>query len=230
MRKTHFNFLSGTMLALVVAPALSIAAPERVEIAVPLPPAVNALPIQPPEAQPASAATPNSDSGLNLKGTVDQVALGDAEIRDKLRVIVMDKQLELRIDRAAERQAVESFYVAHDYAPLWSSDGRLNALAKSVIARLKNASADGLDPTDYPVPDFAAAKGAEALADADIRLTNSMLTFARHLATGRVAPSRVLAEVDYGSHAPDPADILRKITETGDAGAALESYNPAHEG
>src|SRR6185437_4779332 len=45
-----------------------------------------------------------------------------------------------------------------------------------------------------------------------------------------VAPTRVLAEVDYGNHTPDPADILRKVAEGGDAGTALESYNPPHEG
>jgi len=99
-----------------------------------------------------------------------------------------------------------------------------------VIAQLKNASVDGLDPADYPVPEFAASSGAEALAAGDIKLTHSMLTYARHLAVGRVAPTRVLAEVDYGNHTPEPADILRKVGEGGDAGAALESFNPPHDG
>jgi murein L,D-transpeptidase YcbB/YkuD len=198
------------MLALIVAPALAAtpAAPDRTETIVPLPPAINAAP----------------------PATVEQAVISDAQIADRLRAIVMDKQLELRIDRAPERQAVEAFYAARNYAPLWSSEGRPNARAKSIIAQLKNAAADGLDPADYPVPAFDAAADAERFADDDIRLTNSALTFARHLATGRVAPTRVLAEVDYGNHAPDPADILRKITEAGDAGAALESYNPPHEG
>jgi murein L,D-transpeptidase YcbB/YkuD len=201
------------MLALIVAPALAAtpAAPDRTETIVPLPPAINAAPPAPP-------------------ATVEQAVISDAQIADRLRAIVMDKQLELRIDRAPERQAVEAFYAARNYAPLWSSEGRPNARAKSIIAQLKNAAADGLDPADYPVPAFDAAADVERFADDDIRLTNSALTFARHLATGRVAPTRVLAEVDYGNHAPDPADILRKITEAGDAGAALESYNPPHEG
>ncbi len=229
MRKTSFNLLAGAMLALIAMPALAIAAPDRAETVVAPPPALAATPIGPPEKQPAAATPQNSDSDLKLKGAVDQAGASDAQVADKLRTIVMDKLLEIRIDRAPERQAVESFYATRDYAPLWSSGGRLNTRAKSVIARLKNAAADGLDPVDYPVPGFGAAE-AERLADDDIRLTNSVLTFARHLATGRVAPTRVLAEVDYGSHAPDPAGILRKIAEAGDAGATLESYNPPHEG
>ena len=63
------------------------------------------------------------------------------------------------------------------------------------------------------MPDFGAAANAEAAADDDIKLTNSMLTYARHLAVGRIAPTRVLVEVDYGSHTPEPADILRKVAE-----------------
>ena len=106
-----------------------------------------------------------------------------------------------------------AFYAARNYAPLWTADGRLDARAKSVIAQLANAAADGLDPADYPVPAFGAATSAEALADADITLTYSALTYARHLATGRIAPGRVVTEVDYGDHTPAPADILRKIAE-----------------
>jgi murein L,D-transpeptidase YcbB/YkuD len=121
---------------------------------------------------------------------------------------------------------MEAFYAARNYAPLWIADGQLDARAKSVIAQLANAVADGLDPADYQIPAFGAATGAEALADADITLSYSALTYARHLATGRIAPSRVLVEVDYGDHTPAPADILRKITEAADAGAALESFNP----
>ena len=123
-----------------------------------------------------------------------------------------------------------AFYAARNYAPLWTADGQLDTRAKSVIAQLANAAADGLDPADYLVPAFGAATRAEALADADITLTYSALTFARHLATGRIAPSRVVTEVDYGDHAPAPADILSKIAEAADAGAALESFNPPHRG
>ena len=38
------------------------------------------------------------------------------------------------------------------------------------------------------------------------------------------------AEVDYGNHTPEPADILRKIADARDADAALDSFNPPHDG
>ena len=204
MRSNRFKILlAGMMLALTVfAPARVFAAPEPIESAVP-----------PPTA--SDEQTPQTR---------------DAQIADRLRAIISSGQLERRVDRGPERKAVEAFYAARNYTPLWLSDGQINARAKSVIARLKNAAADGLDPAEYPMPDFSSAADAEAAADDDIKLTNSMLTYARHLAIGRVAPTRVLAEVDYGNHTPDPADILRKVAEGGDAGTALESYNPPHDG
>src|SRR6185437_1702881 len=200
MRSNRFEILlAGMVLALTIfAPTRMFAAPEPVESALP-----------PPTA--SDEQTPQTR---------------DAQIADQLRAIISSGQLERRIDRGPERKAVEAFYAARNYAPLWLSEGQINARAKSVIAHLKNAAADGLDPAEYPVPDFSAAYDAGAAADNNIKLTNSVLTYARHLAVGRVAPTRVLAEVDYGNHTPDPTDILRKVAEGGDAGTALESYNP----
>ena len=155
---------------------------------------------------------------------------GDSPIVAKLREIATGKPLEKRVAGASERKAIEAFYAARGYAPLWTVDRQPTPSAQAAIARLKNAEADGLDAIDYPVPDFASLTGAEAFADGDIKLTNSLLIFARHLAAGRIAPARVVAEVDYGNHTPEPADILKNIAEARDAGAALDGFNPPHEG
>ena len=79
-------------------------------------------------------------------------AASDAQISEKLRELVAGKQLDKHLDRTNERKAVESFYAARNYAPLWIMDGALTARAKATIARLKDAAADGLDAADYPVP------------------------------------------------------------------------------
>ncbi len=210
------------MALAVTTPIFAATGPGKIDSAAPpLVPAAVA-----PPAAPAAIAPPATPA---IRSTVEEKTI-DAQIADKLRAVITSGQFDKRIDRAPEREAMVAFYAARNYAPLWIADGRPDARAKAVIVQLGNAAADGLDSADYLVPAFGAASGAEALADADLTLSYSALTYARHLATGRIAPTRVLAEVDYGDHTPAPADILRKLADAADAGAALESFNPPHRG
>jgi len=250
MRQFRFDrLLAGTVLALatgaaglVIAPAPAAAAPEQVESVGPLPPSLNgraparreAVPQPSPEpyvGPSASAPRSSNDSGFTVKGALDKIfAASDSQVSEKLRGIIAGKQLDKRVDRAADRKAMEAFYAARNDAPLWIVDGALTSRAKATIARLKNAAADGLDAADYPVPNFDSLSGAEQIADADITLTDSVLTFARHLQAGRIAPTRVYIQVDYGDHTPDPADILKKITSASDVNVAFDGFNPPHAG
>jgi len=206
----------------------------------------DAAPLPPPAPQPAAArpepmpATPpvrepareaESKSGIGLSGALDRMfSASDAQITPKLKEIVTSKQFDKRVERPADRRAIETFYAAHNYAPVWIRDGRLTAQAKAAVGVLKNAADDGLDAADYPVPEFGTINGADALAAGDLKLTESVLTYARHLAVGRIAPTRVTAEVEYGEHTPDPDDVLKKVASAADAGAAIESYNPPSQG
>jgi hypothetical protein len=83
-----------------------------------------------------------------------------------------------------ERAAFDAFYSSRDYAPLWISDGKPNARARTAIAYLARVEADGLEPADYPVPDFSTLIDPGALAEAEIRLTMSVVTYARHAQFG----------------------------------------------
>ena len=111
----------------------------------------------------------------------------------------------------------------------WTQGGTLTASAKGVIARLKDAAAEGLNAADYPVPDFAAATSPDALADAELKLTASMLDYARQAQSGRMHWSQVSADILYPDHPTDPAEVLANVTAAKDASAALEGYNPPHK-
>ncbi len=152
----------------------------------------------------------------------------DQPVADKLRDALGAKSSKY-FDRKAERSAVEKFYAGREYAPIWTQAGNVTAAAKGVIARLKDAAADGLNASDYPVPDFAAASGSDALADADMKLTASMLDYARQAQSGRMHWSQVSYDILFPEHPTDPAEVLANITKAADANAALESYNPPHK-
>ncbi len=86
-------------------------------------------------------------------------------------------------------------------------------------------TADGLEPADYPVPDFKSAD-ASTLAEAELRLTMSVVTYARHASIGRIAWSRVSANIGYDQKAPEPASVLSAMADAKDVARALDSYEP----
>ncbi len=159
---------------------------------------------------------------------VSIVAPADQPVADRLRDMVGAKSLRF-FDRKNERAAVEKFYSARDYAPQWTQAGRLTDSGKGVIARLKDAAAEGLNPADYPVPDFAAATSPDQLAEAELKLTASMLDYARQAQSGRMHWSQTAADILYPEHPTDPAEVLANISTAKDASAALDGYNPPHK-
>jgi murein L,D-transpeptidase YcbB/YkuD len=182
-----------------------------------------------PETQPPAKIASLQQGDDVISESAPEKSLDD-RIADQLRALIPSARFEKRIRRAPDRQAMQAFYAARDYAPLWISDGRPTARAEALIARLKDAASEGLDAADYPVPEFDRMTDAEALADADIKLTHSAMTFARHLTTGRIAPLRVFAQIEYGDHTPQPAAILKKLAETDDIDTTLDGFDPPRAG
>ena len=121
-----------------------------------------------------------------------------------------------------------AFYESRNLAPLWVENGVENARAEAVIARLKNADSDGLDPSEYIAPNFAGL-APDALAEAELKLTHIVLTYARHLQAGRFPYTRVSRNIELPQVAPEPADILNAVANAADAGKALDGFSPQQE-
>ena len=198
----------------VEKPADTVAAPAANDAATAIPPAASATA---PAAEPAKEAV-----------KVSTVAPADQPVADRLRDMLGAKSIRY-FDRKNERAAVDKFYSARDYAPQWTQAGKLSDSGKGVIARLKDAAAEGLNPADYPVPDFAAAASPDQLAEAELKLTASMLDYARQAQSGRMHWSQVAADIQYPEHPTDPAEVLANISTAKDASAALDGYNPPHK-
>jgi murein L,D-transpeptidase YcbB/YkuD len=133
------------------------------------------------------------------------------------------------IGSAKERAVIDAFYAGRNYAPLWITEGKANARAKAAIAYLGGVAADGLDPTDYRVPNFDSLTDPAALAEAEIMLTTSVVTYAHHAQIGRVHWSRVSGDIFYDQSAPNPGDVLATMAQAKDAGEALDAYEPHAE-
>ena len=198
--------LPGSPLSIPAAPATSAVAPAA------------ATP-----AAPVTAAAPATEPAK-----VSNVAQADQPVADKIKDMLASKSLRY-FDRKSERAAVEKFYNGRDYAPLWTQGGSLTEGGRGVIARLKDAASDGLNANEYPVPDFAAATTPDALAEAELKLTDSMLDYARQAQSGRMHWSQVSADIQYPEHPTDPAEVLATVTGARDTAVALGSYNPPHK-
>jgi L,D-transpeptidase YcbB len=183
----------------------------------------------PTESPPAAAtATPAAEPVKEPTKAASNVPPADQPVADKLREMFAAKSLRY-LDRKAERTAAEKFYAAREFAPLWTQGGAVTESGKGVIARLKDAASDGLNASDYPVPDFAAATTPDQLAEADLKLTASMLDYARQAQSGRFHWSQVSADIQFPDHPTDPSEVLTNITIAKDASAALAGYNPPHK-
>ncbi|MES2601225.1 MAG: L,D-transpeptidase family protein [Pseudomonadota bacterium] len=203
------------------------AAPAAPATTATVPPAATAPTATPPT---ATAAAPAVESPKTEPAkAAPAVAAADQPVADKLRDLIATKGARY-FDRKNERTAVENFYKDRNYAPLWSEAGAATARAKSVIARLKDANSEGLSAVDYPTPDFATTTTADAQAEAELRLTESMLDYARHAQSGRMHFSRVSADISYPEHPVDPVEVLINVSTAKDASAALAGYNPPHKG
>ncbi|PSO33160.1 murein L,D-transpeptidase [Bradyrhizobium sp. MOS002] len=179
---------------------------------------------EPAKAEPAAPATAAAPASEPVKAA-SNVPAADQPVADRLKDIIGAKSSR-HFDRKNERAAIEKFYGARDFAPVWTQAGSLTTAAKGVIARLKDAASDGLNPADYPAPDFAAATTPDALADAELKLTASMFDYARQAQSGRMHWSQVSGDILYPEHPVDPSEVLAKVTTAADASAALDSYNP----
>ena len=186
------------------------------------------------EAKPAPAAAAAPESAAPKAAAAPQAAprppTMDSKVADALRDLITGKRFDRYVARKDDREGVERFYREHDYKPIWSSDGKVDARATAAIAFLAQVQTDGLIPSDYPTPDFASATTPDDLAAAELHLTASVLKYARDAQVGRINPSRVGPDIAFKLVAPEPAEVLAKVATADDVGKTLDSYNPPEAG
>ncbi len=172
----------------------------------------------PANAEPKAAATPPAPPSM------------DTQVADALRNLISGRKLDRYVSFKDDRAGVEQFYRAHDYKPIWTSDGKAAARTKATITFLGQVEADGLVPSDYPAPDFATAVTPDDLAAAELHMTATVLKYARDAQIGRVHPTRVGPDIAFKRLPPEPAEVLTKLSAADDVAKTLDSYNPPQDG
>ena len=105
-----------------------------------------------------------------------------------------------------ERAAFEAFYSARNFAPLWITDGKMNARALAAIAYLGQGRCRRSRSGRLSGAERHLAQRPAALADAEMRLTASVVDLRASRAVGRVHWSRVSGDILYDLKPPTPAE------------------------
>ena len=147
-------------------------------------------------------------------------------------------ELQLRLEDAPEPlhspEAVARFYAARAFRPAWTDGRGLTAAARELASAVGAAERHGLRPADYHVAALAAAwepgQGPDARAEADLLRTDAFLTYAAHLAGGRVLPQEVEEDWEPLAREVDPAAVLERALAGGCVAETLEALAPADPG
>ena len=198
------------------APAAPVAASPAVE---PTAPATEtAAPAVSPTAEPATTPA--------VAAAVPGMPVDQAIVAEIAKVVASATG-----DARRRADAVAKVYEARGNQPLWVEGDHYSDKAKATIARLADAVEDGLNPIDYALPeaDLSAAT-TELVANADLRVSMAVATFAEQASGGRVAPRSISKDI---TRTPEriPADkALATVADASDPAAALEGFNPPTEG
>jgi len=89
-------------------------------------------------------------------------------------------------------QEAQRFYKQNGYQLVWSDGNRARGTLDGLIAAVRAADQDGLEPADYRVDELAAARrtslGAATAVDLDLRATYTYLRYATDLSLGTIDP------------------------------------------
>jgi murein L,D-transpeptidase YcbB/YkuD len=138
---------------------------------------------------------------------------------------------ELRVN-GKDREALSAYYAQAERPLIWAQDGVWSPAAQGAMERLKAADEDGLDPAAYPLPDRGLRKDATPAqwARADVKLSLSVIRYARDARGARIDLARLSPLVTPKLAIPTIGEVLSRVSSAGDAGGALEAYNPPHPG
>jgi murein L,D-transpeptidase YcbB/YkuD len=176
------------------------------------------------------------------------MAFFDDQVRDILRVRLLDIESRdvfcIGGDDLWTAASVHDFYARRDGRPAWSRGGGLRPEASAVLAAIRAARAEGLDPSDYhfaaldrlarktnAAPQVGMAEhwnSAPAIADFDMLLTDAYLLLASHFAEGKVDQDAKQARWDGFSRRADPVEVLERGLTEGNPVGALDRLLPQH--
>src|SRR5579862_3320747 len=135
---------------------------------------------------------------------------------------------------------VKDFYDGSGYALAWVREGAATSQAEALIAILKGAEAEGLNPENYDGPLWVGrleklrnARGWPSEADVarfDLALTICLMRYASDFHFGRANPGLFHSRFDLEREKRDLPGLAQRLTKAADVAAVLHEIEPPFEG
>jgi murein L,D-transpeptidase YcbB/YkuD len=132
---------------------------------------------------------------------------------------------------ADDLAAMTGFYGERTGPLIWVTESGLSDKARAVIQEVRRADDWGLRSSDFTLPQLTAAETSpEAAAEAEIKLTLTVLKYARYARGGRIRdPSRVSKVLDHTPAIQPSPLVLTNLAATDAPDAYLRTLHPKHE-
>jgi len=133
-------------------------------------------------------------------------------------------------DDTIQAESLRRLYRGRNYEPIWTGTPTANANAKLALAALANADSEGLRRQDYR-PDQLSTIGSSSdgrEAALELLLTDSLLSYARDLRTGRARSVEVAGDAGLPAIGFDYGGALAKAIENGTLSSFLADLAPKH--
>jgi len=171
--------------------------------------------------------------GLVFAGSEGVRALGNENVALEIEAIIKNGESNIGSERDDQRLVqVYTFYFDRDFKPVWTRDAGAKSKARELLAIMKRAGEEGLDPAWYRVreiDDLIDETDPRGLAELDMLVTRAFIDYARDLQKGRVAPSEVDNENATAPLEIGAATLLDGAEQADSIAAYVESLEPASE-
>jgi len=163
-------------------------------------------------------------------------------LENRIKAMGPSSKVVCRGEWVCQSAVLPRFYELHSFRPVWSDDRGPLPKAESLLQAIEAAPREGLRPEDYHLAQmkflFAATHQEqtrrvlrpEELADLDLLLTDSFLTYAFHLLSGRINSETIRAKWHIQGRKEDIVTILQEVLASQQIGKALQSLLPSNPG
>jgi len=139
--------------------------------------------------------------------------------------LVIDNQ------RLRNLDALRRFYAERGFDPVWTDASGAVPAADGLVALLRAADQEGLNPLHYHADAIERRLGAAEVtvqAELDLLIADAVMEYAADLRAGRLAPRSIAPELAAVPPQLDPIEIAKRARDQSNLAAFLTGFTPPH--